>query len=133
MSKEVLDVLLEIAKAVAIVTIPIVARRIDAYLAAKQKEVEMNRANTAFKATERKIWNIIRSAVDTTNQTFVDALKKDNKFDKDAWEQAYKKTYVAIMKQLSADTLDFINVAYGDVDEYIRNQVESYIADGKMA
>jgi len=131
MSKEVLDVLLEIAKAVAIVTIPIIARRLDAYLIAKEAEAQTNKKNSEFNATYQKILGIIRASVDTTNQTFVDELKATDSFDETAWCEAYQKTYSAIMKQLDNSMRDFINVAYGDMNVFIRNQVESYIRERK--
>ena len=37
--------------------------------------------------------NIVNKAVITTNQTFVNELKKQGKFDKEAMQEAYRRTW----------------------------------------
>lgn len=70
---------------------------------------------------------VISAAVATTNQTFVDALKKEGKFDKEAAAKAFKITKEAVMKQLTEDVKKLIEQHYGDVEEYVMTQIEEHV------
>lgn len=72
---------------------------------------------------------VISAAVATTNQTFVDSLKKEGKFDKEAAAKAFKLTKEAVMKQLTEDVKKLIEQNYGDVEEYVMTQIEQHVRD----
>lgn len=70
-------------------------------------------------------------AVKETTQTYVDALKKEGKFDKDAQIEAFNKTAETAMKMLTVDALEVIEMVYGDVNAWLYAKIESAVADGK--
>ena len=60
----------------------------------------------------------ITDCVIATNQTYVEALKKDNAFSADAQKAAFQMTYDAVMAVLTDDAKDYIVAIYGDLSEY---------------
>jgi hypothetical protein len=73
----------------------------------------------------------IEDAVLATTQTYVEALKNQNMFDKEAQEQAFKLTYDAVMKVLTDDAKRYIESAVGDLEIYITNKIESTVKMSK--
>lgn len=69
----------------------------------------------------------IEDAVLATTQTYVEALKNQNMFDKEAQKQAFKLTYDAIMRVLTDDAKKYIESAVGDLETYITNKIESTV------
>lgn len=74
----------------------------------------------------------ITTCVAATNQTYVEALKNKNAFDKEAQEYAYKTTYNAVMAILTEESTVYLNSAVGDLEEYIKQQIEGTIAESKV-
>ena len=72
----------------------------------------------------------IQNAVLATTQTYVDSLKAQGKFDADAQKEAFKLTYDAVMKVLTADAVKYITMAIGDLETYVTNKIE---ADVKLS
>ena len=73
----------------------------------------------------------IEDAVLATTQTYVEALKNKNMFNKEAQEYAFKMTYDAIMKVLTDDAKKYITSAVGDLETYITNKIESTVNQSK--
>ena len=63
----------------------------------------------------------------TTNQTYVDSLKAQGKFDVEAQKIAFQKTYDMVIKFLSAEAKDYIAEVYGDVTEYLTSKIEAQV------
>ena len=73
----------------------------------------------------------VTQAVKETTQTYVDALKKEGKFDKDAQIEAFNRTMKTALDLLTTDALDVIEMVYGDVEAWLRSKIESTIAENK--
>lgn len=67
------------------------------------------------------------SCVIATNQTYVDALKEQGKFDAEAQKIAFQKTYDAVMQILTEDAVKYLNEALGDLDKYVNTMIESQV------
>ena len=74
---------------------------------------------------------VITRAVKTTYQTYVEALKNENMFTKDAQLEALNKAKDMALSQLSQETKDYIAKNFGDVETWIASTVESVIYDLK--
>lgn len=68
--------------------------------------------------------NIVVDAVKQIYQEFVEALKKEGKFDAKAQAEAKEKAIAIIKNQLTPELTEFIKENYGDVQEWILNQIE---------
>ena len=71
--------------------------------------------------------NIVNKAVITTNQTFVNELKKQGKFDKEAMEEAYNKTFNSIVASLSQSFFEYIDKENVDIDALLKNMIETSV------
>ena len=76
--------------------------------------------------------NIVNKAVITTNQTFVNELKKQGKFDKKAMEEAYNKTFNSIVASLSQSFFEYIDKETIDIDTLLKNMIETSVDWNKM-
>ena len=76
--------------------------------------------------------NIVNKAVITTNQTFVNELKKQGKFDKKAMEEAYRRTYESIVASLSQSFFEYINKEAIDIDTLLKNMIETSVDWNKL-
>ena len=69
----------------------------------------------------------ITDCVISTNQTYVDALKAANAFDKEAQKKAFELTYNKIMNVLTEDAKEYLTTVYGDLEIYITTKIESEV------
>ena len=77
--------------------------------------------------------NIVNKAVITTNQTFVNELKKQGKFDKEAMEEAYRRTYESIVASLSQSFFEYIDEETVDIDALLKNMIETSVNWNKIS
>lgn len=109
----------------------ILTKFIVTWLDAKRQEINTRIDNEiAIKYTDM-IYNTVRRCVIATNQTYVEALKKENRFTKEAQEEAFKRSLNAIEDILSQDALDYILATSGDITAYLTQLIESCVAEEK--
>lgn len=73
----------------------------------------------------------ITKCVIATNQTYVDTLKKQNAFTKEAQEEAFKKTLASVEAVLSGDAKTYIQETFGDLETYLTTQIEAAVNQNK--
>lgn len=78
-----------------------------------------------------KITNTIKTCVIATNQTYVDTLKAQGKFDKEAQEIAFKQTYAAVVSILNDDIKEYIVMISGDLNLYLTQKIEAEVNKSK--
>ena len=76
--------------------------------------------------------NIVSKAVITTNQTFVNELKNQGKFDKEAMQEAYRRTYESIVASLSQSFFEYIDEEDVDIDALLKNMIETSVNWNKI-
>ena len=72
-----------------------------------------------------------RCSVQYVNQTYVDALKEQDKFDEDAQRIAYNRALTAAKKALTQETIMFIKETFGDLDSYLKPMIEAQVRSQK--
>lgn len=70
---------------------------------------------------------IIINAVRSVFQTYVEALKKEDKFDEASQKLALLKARDIALNQMTDDVKNYITSTYGDLDTWITTQIESTI------
>ena len=90
---------------------------------ALQTEIDSDLAHKYLDMLE----NTIVDCVKATNQTYVEALKKNNAFTKEAQEEAFERTLMSIMSILSTDCIEYLETITADVDAYICNKIEAEV------
>lgn len=87
-----------------------------------QKIKDKDLANWLTQITE-----IILNAVKVTYQVYVEALKDKNMFDAEAQKEALERAYKMVLSQLTDDAKNFIKENYGDIETWVKAQIESAI------
>lgn len=101
------------------------------YLKAKGNQIAENADNAQATKYIKMLTDTICNCVQATNQTYVEALKKAGTFDKAAQEEAFQKTYTAVMAILSEDAKVYLTNIYGDLDTYLKNMIEAQVKQNK--
>lgn len=99
------------------------------------------RANTQTIAARAKtdkrrdaIWQVektIEDCVIATNQTYVEALKKEDAFTKEAQLEAFSKTANAILKIVTAEARDLISESVEDFSLWLQIKIEKAVNKAK--
>ncbi len=74
-----------------------------------------------------ELFTIVMNAVQTVFQEFVDTMKKEASWNADAAKEAKERAYKIITSQLTDDLRKYITDNFGDMKEYILNQIEAMI------
>ena len=93
----------------------------------KNKELDEKVSNNISKKYIDMLADTITDCVISTNQTYVDALKEANAFDKEAQKKAFELTYNKIMNVLTEDAKEYLTTIYGDLEIYITTKIESEV------
>ena len=97
------------------------------FIRTKTQEIAVKNDNEILNKYLGMVSNTITECVIATNQTYVEALKKQGKFDAEAQKVAFNLTYSAVMTILSEDAKEYLTIAYGDLTAYITTQIEASV------
>lgn len=129
---EILNNISPILSNVLILIITALSSYIVTYINKKKKALQLEMDNMlAIKYTDM-IEKTIIDCVNATNQTYVEALKKDNAFTKEAQAEAFNRTLNSVMKILSDDCLEYLTTITTDVNAYIYNKIEAEVNYAKV-
>jgi hypothetical protein len=111
-----------------------------AYLKAKKEEI-LAKIVTNKTQEEKELMSkyldmvekTVTNCVMTTNQTYVDSLKQEGKFDADAQKIAFDKTLDAVLAILSEDAKVYLTQIFGDLNVYLTNLIESQVKINKAS
>ena len=70
---------------------------------------------------------LVTKAVIMVNQTYVDELKKENAFTKEAQVEAFNKVYETVIQSLSEDVYSYLEQIIGNLSDYITVLIESSV------
>lgn len=70
---------------------------------------------------------IVINAVRSVFQTYVETLKKENKFDEASQKLALLKARNIALNQMTDDVKNYITSTYGDLDTWINTNIEATI------
>lgn len=97
------------------------------WITAKSEEIKTKADNETTQKYIDLLNSTITSCVIATNQTYVDSLKGQNAFTKEAQEYAFKQTKEAILSILSKEAQEYLNAALGDLNTYIEKRIETEV------
>lgn len=122
-----LDILYKVFEVVLIPLFAAATLYLVTLINAKKKELLEKTKNETAKKYIEMLDKTITDCVIATNQTYVEALKKQGSFDVEAQKEAFKLTYEAIMNILTDDAQQYLNEAFKDLNAYITNRIESQV------
>lgn len=133
MLAEVLKEVLAMLIYLGIVTlIPIVILGIRKGINALVQYLSTKTDNAIIHEVLTEIGEFVADAVSYTMQTYVDSLKKEGKFNKEAQNTAFNLAYETALQFISEESKDLFESVYGDLDEYLRILIESKVNELKV-
>ena len=97
------------------------------WLQIKSSELQAKMDNDVANKYMDMLTNTITECVLATNQTYVEVLKRQNKFDLEAQRIAFDKTSEAVMAILTEDAKKYLESAVGDLELFIRQKIEAEV------
>lgn len=83
--------------------------------------------NEVVKAVLTEILQFTKDAVTYTAQTYVDSLKKNGEFTKDAQTEAFNRAKDAALLFITDESRDLFESVYGDLEEYLEMLIEAEV------
>ena len=105
----------------------ILTKYLVAWIQIKTKELTDAKENEMFTKYMTLLSDTVIDCVVATNQTYVNTLKEQGKFDAEAQKEAFNKTYEAVMRILTDDAKKYLSEMLGDLDLYINTMIESQV------
>lgn len=93
----------------------------------KIQELKQKKDDELYHKYLAMLEDTIISCVLSTTQTYVEALKKEGKFDADAQKIAFTKTYTNVMNILGDDVKEYLQEVIGDLETYVYNKIEAEV------
>lgn len=131
MNVNLTNLLMELLYIVLIGAIPIVSKYLIQQIDAKKNEILKNDKAENFQNSIDGAMSLVEKVVDYVSQTYVDALKKEGKFDATAQQNAYNKAVDALEKLMDDDMKHVLINVYGDLSTWMKVAIESYIKSRK--
>ncbi len=101
------------------------------FLKIKSEEIIGKVDNDIAEKYIRLITETITNCVIATNQTYVDSLKKEGKFDEEAQKTAFEKTLNAVLSILKKKKKMYIKETTGDLNTYLSQMIEAEVNKNK--
>ena len=132
MSETVILMIREIIEVCLIPLLGVLVTYLVKYINTKSQELEASTDNELAKKYISLLSSTITNCVIATNQTYVETLKKQGKFDAEAQKEAFNMTLNAVMALLTDEAKKYLSEIYGDLNTYITNQIEATVNQNKI-
>ena len=93
------------------------------YIATKKDALIKQNDNALAAKYITMLSKTITDCVIATNQTYVDSLKSQGKFDAEAQKKAFNMTLTAVLSILNDEAKEYLTAIYGDLNTYITKQI----------
>lgn len=131
MSDNMLQMISEIINVCIIPLLGVLVTYLVKYINSKSKELESQVDNETAKKYINMLTKTITDCVIATNQTYVETLKAQGKFDAEAQKKAFDMTLSAVQGLLTTEAKTYLAEIYGDLDAYITTQIEATVNKNK--
>lgn len=126
--KEILTTLVQV---VVIPAIPVLVTYLVKYLKAKAEQTTTRINNELIRTYLQEATDAVLQAVTYTAQTYVDTLKKQGKFDKEAQKIAFNTAKDIALKLLTDEAKQMIEDLYGDLMLWLETKIEQTVKEQK--
>ena len=120
-------------QAVLVAAVPVIAAFASKGFVALAQYLGVKVENATFAKYADQIAKAVSTAVIYVAQTNVDELKKSGTFTEENQKIAMQKALEVAKKQLTQEALEFIEITYGDITEYLTSKLEAEVKIQKNA
>ena len=114
-------------QAVLVAAVPVIAAFASKGFVALAQYLGVKVENATFAKYADQIAKAVSTAVIYVAQTYVDDLKKSGTFTEENQRIAMQKALEVAKKQLTQEALEFIEITYGDITEYLTSKLEAEV------
>lgn len=133
MNQDLITVLTELLSVVLLIAVPYLAKVVAKYLDRIGQSIAQETGVKTVAQLMKEISESVKTAVESTNQTYVDSIKNsDNPFTKKAQEEAFKKSYQTAVMLLSKDAKRYIEVTFESIEFYLTARIEAEVQKQKL-
>lgn len=125
------ELLITLIQVVIIPAIPVLVTYLVKFLKAKSDQATVKIDNELIRIYLNEATDAVLQAVTYTAQTYVDSLKKQGKFDKEAQEQAFNTAKDVALKLLTEEAKLMIADLYGDLTIWLDTKIEQTVNEQK--
>ena len=125
------EFIMALLKTVLIAAIPVCTTYLVAFLKKKSDEAVLRTKNEKMRELMNQVEEAVVTAVTYTSQTYVDALKKNSGFSKEAQNKALLKSLGVAEKLLSDVAIKALHDLYGDAEKYLTARIEAEVRKQK--
>ena len=125
-------ILQEVFDLVLIPLLAIIAKYFIQFVSIKMDEIKNKQTSEEAKKYLDQVEKAVENCVVATNQTYVESLKNKNAFDAEAQKEAFRMTYEALMATLTVEAKEFLAIAYGDMEVYLKTLIEAKVNTNKI-
>lgn len=126
------DIVIDIIQVCIIPLLGIITKYLVDFLKAKRDEINDKIDNEIAEKYTKMIFDTATACVIATNQTYVNSLKEQGKFDEEAQKKAFDMTMSAVLDILSDDVKKYMEEFTGDLNAYITNLIEAQVFTHRM-
>ena len=127
-----MEILYQIFELCIVPLLGILTAYIVSYIRAKTNELTEISQNDTLDKYLNMLGETVSKCVIATNQTYVETLKKQGKFDAEAQKTAFTMTLSAVMNIMGEEAIHYLNEACGDLSLYISNLIEAEVKAQKV-
>ena len=117
----------ELFKVVLIPLLGLLVKYFSQFVHIKSEELKQKNDDATYQKYITMLDSTIVNVVTATQQTYVDSLKAQGKFDAEAQKEAFKRSYEGIMAVLGDEAKKYLESAVGDLNAYINNAIECQV------
>lgn len=122
-----MEILLGIFEICIIPLLAFLTTKLVQFLNIKKNEVQAKVDNDLADKYIAFLFDTITNAVIATNQTYVESLKKQGKFDAEAQKRAFQKTFDAVKATITEDMAAGLREVVQDLDQFISIAIEAIV------
>ena len=127
-----MEVLMVLLKLIIMLVVPVATSVLTYFFKTYVEQlIDKNVKGETAEALKRGV-DIITDSVNYVQQTYVDTLKKEDKFTPEAQEKALQAAKDRAIELMNGDITTAIENSYGNLDTYVTTIIESIIAQNKQ-
>ena len=121
------DIISSVFQLVIIPVLIILTKYLVSWISTKAEELKTKINNELYNKYIDMLNQTVTNCVMTTQQTYVDSLKKQGKFDLEAQKKAFEDTYKAVLELLPSEAWNYLQSISLDLNEYIKSMIETRV------
>ena len=127
------EFIMTLLQAVIAAAVPVCTAYIVGFLKKKSEQAKAQTESIKTRELMDQVTDAVCTAVTYTSQTYVDALKRSDGFNREAQKAALEKSREKAKTLLSASAMSALQETYGDAESYLTSRIEAEVRNQKTA